>query len=127
MNSGWGSAAPLLSQEGWRTAPGWFRSEPLQQHGFGTTPRVIAMQSRCPPNLGGQFPLHLLIQFIHSSYDRPRRRCEPIEGNDELPSLAKEGWPRHQENGPNGTLLARTGWLVQSPRCLDQPPRLPDQ
>src|SRR6185295_17755903 len=71
MNSGWGSAAPLLSQEGWRTAPGWFQSETLQQHGFGTTPRVIAMQSRCPPNLGGQFPLHVLIP-IHSHIHRPR-------------------------------------------------------
>jgi len=48
-------AVPLLSQEGWREAPGWFQSETLLYCGFGTTPRVIASQSRCPPNLGGQY------------------------------------------------------------------------
>jgi hypothetical protein len=48
---------PLLSQEGRpisRWAPGWFLKGILQGCGFGTTPRVIAPQSRCPPNLGGQ-------------------------------------------------------------------------
>src|SRR5438876_449772 len=33
----------------------------------------------------------------------------------ELPSLAKEGWPRHQVNGPVPLKSARTGWFVQLP------------
>src|SRR5436853_6001232 len=42
-----------------------------------------------------------------------------------LPSLAKEGWTRHQENGPL-PLKARPGWFVQQPIIggLNQPPRL---
>src|SRR5678816_2056042 len=71
MNSVLKSAAPLLSQEGWREAPGWFRSEIPRECGFGTTPRVIASQSRCPPNLGGQREFLALIQFTHSFIDRP--------------------------------------------------------
>jgi len=31
-------------------APGWFQRETLLYYGFGTTPRVIASQSGCPPN-----------------------------------------------------------------------------
>src|SRR5882672_6952800 len=73
MNSGWERATPLLSQEGWPGGPGWFQSETLQQRGFGTTPRVIAMQSRCPPNLGGQFPLQVQARFIHTFCDRAYR------------------------------------------------------
>ena len=64
MNLAMSSPSPLLSQEGWREAPGWFQSEILPECGFGTTPRVIASQSRCPPNLGGQslhFPKILFI------------------------------------------------------------------
>src|SRR5205809_2259628 len=40
-------------------------------------------------------------------------------------SLAKEGWPRHQVNGPI-PLKARPGWFVQLPIIggLNQPPRL---
>src|SRR6266704_4201100 len=40
-------------------------------------------------------------------------------------SLAKEGWPRHQVNGPV-PLEARTGWFVQLPIIggLNQPPHL---
>ncbi len=43
----------------------------------------------------------------------------------EVPSLAKEGWPRHQVNGPV-PLEARPGWFVQLPIIggLNQPPRL---
>src|SRR5438876_7093610 len=46
-------------------------------------------------------------------------------GKGEVPSLAKEGWPRHQVNGPI-PLKARPGWLVQQPIIggLNQPPRL---
>src|SRR5213596_2884546 len=42
-----------------------------------------------------------------------------------LPSLAKEGWLRHQTNGPL-PLKARPGWFVQQPIIggLNQPPRL---
>src|SRR5437868_4374327 len=42
-----------------------------------------------------------------------------------FPSLAKEGWTRHQENGPL-PLKARPGWFVQQPIIggLNQPPRL---
>src|SRR5207249_8230033 len=46
-------------------------------------------------------------------------------GKGEVPSLAKEGWPRHQVNGPV-PLGARPGWFVQLPIIggLNQPPRL---
>ena len=64
-------AAPLLSQEGWREEPGWFQSETLLYCGFGTTPRAIASQSRCPPDSGGQFSLNPPIQFI-ATLLRPR-------------------------------------------------------
>src|SRR2546428_9886361 len=44
---------------------------------------------------------------------------------NKVPSLAKEGWPRHQVNGPV-PLEARPGWFVQLPIIggLNQPPRL---
>ena len=32
---------PLLSEEGWREAPGWFHNRNLEKCGFGTTPRGI--------------------------------------------------------------------------------------
>jgi hypothetical protein len=57
---------------GWREAPGWFRNETQRHCGFGTTPRVIALQSRCP-NLGGQFSSLPQIQFIHIFIDRAQR------------------------------------------------------
>jgi len=41
---------PLLSQEGWREAPGWFQSEILQQSGFGTTPRVNSKNAMTLPS-----------------------------------------------------------------------------
>src|SRR5438067_11603477 len=46
-------------------------------------------------------------------------------GKGEVPSLAKEGWPRHQVNGPV-PLKARPEWFVQQPIIggLNQPPRL---
>src|SRR5437867_9103194 len=46
-------------------------------------------------------------------------------GKGELPSLAKEGWPRHQVNGPV-PLEAPPGWFVPLPIIggLNQPPRL---
>src|SRR5437667_9909209 len=46
-------------------------------------------------------------------------------GKGELPSSAKEGWQRHQVNGPV-PLKARPGWFVQLPIIggLNQPPRL---
>src|SRR5216117_4170167 len=46
-------------------------------------------------------------------------------GKGEVPSLAKEGWPCHQVNGPV-PLEARPGWFVQLPIIggLNQPPRL---
>src|SRR5438552_1553176 len=46
-------------------------------------------------------------------------------GKGEVPSLAKEGWPWHQVNGPV-PLEARPGWFVQLPIIggLNQPPRL---
>src|SRR5690242_17998625 len=48
-----------------------------------------------------------------------------ILGRAKLPSLAKEGWTRHQENSPL-PLKARPGWFVQQPIIggLNQPPRL---
>ncbi len=49
-------------------------------------------------------------------------------GKGEVPSLAKEGWTRHQVNGPV-PLEARPGWFVQLPIIagLNQPPRLRPQ
>src|SRR6266567_3388686 len=46
-------------------------------------------------------------------------------GRSRLPSLAKEGWTRHQEISPF-LLKARTGWFVQTPKqfLLNEPPRL---
>jgi len=73
MNSAKIGTFPLLSQEGWREAPGWFQSDILREGGFGTTPRVIASQSRCPPNLGGQREFLTSIQFIHTFIDRAYR------------------------------------------------------
>jgi len=35
------TTTPLLSQEGWREAPGWFQSGILQAGAPGTTPRGI--------------------------------------------------------------------------------------
>jgi len=32
---------PLLSQEGWREAPGWFQRDRPEVGGLGTTPRGI--------------------------------------------------------------------------------------
>ena len=71
MNSAMIRTFPLLSQEGWREAPGWFQSDILRECGFGTTPRVIASQSRCPPNLGGHCEFLTPIQFTHTFIDRP--------------------------------------------------------
>ena len=36
-----GRKTPLLSQEGWREAPGWFQRGNLEACCFGTTPRGI--------------------------------------------------------------------------------------
>jgi len=73
-------AAPLLSQEGWREEPGWFQSETLLYCGFGTTPRAIASQSRCPPDLGGQSSHLRQIQFLHSY--TARRSSAALKGYD---------------------------------------------
>src|SRR5213083_687890 len=54
-----------------------------------------------------------------------RKNLRITSGRGKLPSLAKEGWPRHQVNGPV-PLQARPGWFVQLPIIggLNQPPRL---
>ena len=44
---------PLLSQEGWREAPGWFQSDILQECGLGTTPRGIRFAIPLPAFLDG--------------------------------------------------------------------------
>src|SRR5262245_30851767 len=51
--------------------------------------------------------------------------CRTLQGG-ELPSLAKEGWPRHQENGAKPPLKERPGWFVQLPIIggFNEPPRL---
>src|SRR5262245_59991011 len=43
-----------------------------------------------------------------------------------LPSLAKEGWPRRQENAAKPPLKERPGWFVQPPIIggFNVPPRL---
>ena len=43
-----------------------------------------------------------------------RKNLRITSGRGKLPSLAKEGWPRHQLNGPV-PLQARPGWFVQLP------------
>ena len=64
---------PLLSQEGWdinRWRAGVVPKRDIPREcGFGTTPRVIASQSRCPFDLGGQREFLTLIQFTHSFMD----------------------------------------------------------
>ena len=61
--------------------PGWFQSDILLECGFGTTPRVIASQSRCPPNLGGQCEFLTPIQFTHTFIDRAYNSDENWELN----------------------------------------------
>src|SRR6266516_4556927 len=52
----------------------------------------------------------------------PAQTSRTRGGKGEVPSLAKEGWPRHQVNGPV-PLEARPGWFVQLPIIggLNQP------
>jgi len=61
---------PLLSQEGWdfnRWRAGVVPKRDIpREGGFGTTPRVIASQSRCPPN----FRRAALISYTHSIYSQ---------------------------------------------------------
>ena len=80
---------PLLSQEGWdinRWRAGVVPKRDIPREcGFGTTPRVIASQSRCPPNLGGQREFLTLIQFTHSFIDRPRNKMSGGAKNSDFP------------------------------------------
>jgi hypothetical protein len=49
--------------------------------------------------------------------------------SSELPSLVKEGWPRHQTNVAKHPLMERTRWFVHATdyRLLNEPPRLREQ
>src|SRR3989442_5102241 len=81
-------------------------------------------------------------RLYHTFHKRRRRRPQPnaaltgtgfgtaVFFHEKLPTTnredrAKEGWPRHQVNGPV-PLDARPGWFVQLPIIggLNQPPRL---
>src|SRR5207248_10566787 len=75
---------------------------------FMTQPRLLAVMLERYPQV---------VRWTRAS----RTTC----GKGEVPSLAKEGWPRHQVNGPI-PLKARPGWFVQLPIIggLNQPPRL---
>jgi hypothetical protein len=43
-----GGETPLLSQEGWRVAPWWFRSRKLHEFSSGTTSRGIGFAIPLP-------------------------------------------------------------------------------
>src|SRR5437667_12355056 len=75
---------------------------------FMTQPRLLAVMLERYPQV---------VRWTRAS----RTTC----GKGEVPSLAKEGWPRHQVNGPI-PLEARPGWFVQLPIIggLNQPPCL---
>src|SRR5436309_1643293 len=75
---------------------------------FMTQPRLLAVMLERYPQV---------VRWTRAS----RTTC----GKGEVPSLAKEGWPRHQVNGPI-PLKAPPGWFVQLPIIggLNQPPRL---
>src|SRR5437016_4722193 len=81
-------------------------------------------------------------RLYHTFHKRRRRRPQPnaaltgtgfgtaVFFHEKLPTTnredrAKEGWTRHQVNGPV-PLTARTGWFVQLPIIggLNEPPRL---
>src|SRR5207245_8960961 len=68
--------------------------------------------------------VHPSLIITHKS-SAGHERLGTTAGKGEVPSLAKEGWPRHQVNGPV-PLEARPGWFVPLPIIggLNQPPRL---
>src|SRR2546425_75158 len=72
-----------------------------------------------PPGEGGRRP------SVYPQVVRWTQASGTTGGKGEVPSFAKEGWPRHQVNGPV-PLEARPGWFVQLPMIggLNQPPRL---
>src|SRR6059036_1620851 len=72
-----------------------------------------------------QPPLLAVVLERYPQVVRWTRACGTTCGKREVPSLAKEGTPRHQVNGPV-PLKARPGWFVQLPIIggLNQPPRL---
>jgi hypothetical protein len=59
MNSA--ARIPLLSEEGWREAPGWFQSRNLQDVALEPPLAGCASRSRCPPESGGQFGISIQI------------------------------------------------------------------
>ncbi len=70
-------------------------------------------------------PLLAVVPGHYPQVVRWTRASGTTGGKGEVPSLAKEGWPRHEVNGPV-PLEARPGWFVQLPIIggLNQPPRL---
>src|SRR6266704_3637166 len=81
--------------------------------------RVYRSGDRC----GNQFPSWDTDHY--PQVVRWTRASGTTGGKGEVPSLAKEGSPRHPVNGPV-PLEARPGWFVQLPIIggLNQPPRL---
>src|SRR5207247_4739295 len=69
-----------------------------------------------------QPPLLAVVLERYPQVVRWTRASGTTCGKGEVPSLAKEGWPRHQVNGPI-PLKARPGWFVQLPIIggLNQP------
>src|SRR5438034_4654965 len=69
-----------------------------------------------------QPPLLAVVLERYPQVVRWTRASGTTCGKGEVPSLSKEGWPRHQVNGPV-PLEARPGWFVQLPIIggLDQP------
>jgi len=63
--------SPLLSQEGWREAPGWFQSGNLACWRLRNHPSHD-LRSCCPPDSGGQFfplfPITHISKFIRTFY-----------------------------------------------------------
>ena len=120
--------APLLAR------PGWFVQLPIIG-GWNKPPRLrplrrlrvfFLMGAATPPcpRRGLGLSLRLFSMPPCPARDVGHGKLI-IGGKGEVPSLAKEGWPRHQVNGPV-PLEARPGWFVQLPIIggLNQPPRL---
>jgi hypothetical protein len=59
-----GQRIPLLSQEGWREAPGWFQSRNPEGCRLGTTPRRIRYAIPLPSSLRRAFyPIHYVFNL----------------------------------------------------------------
>ena len=93
---------------------------------------LIASVLDLPPRLRQQGRRPFSLWRSHPSCPGRAVQIRDMVGTRGFPSFAKEGWLRHQENGPV-PLTAQTGWLFQATDypipfgiisgSLKQPPR----